>query len=83
MNRVKCDRDSSGPVLIIEFNLTYPRNSICQSQKCIDQIFAEFHQQFQSVPSLPVDFENISRKLRLCSFGVTPYTGNYKRNSNF
>jgi hypothetical protein len=79
-HRIQCDQDvggMSGPAIIFDFNLTYPINGICQTQQCVSQAFANVNQQFKSVPSLLVDFNNVSRELRLCSMGVLPYNCNY------
>jgi hypothetical protein len=76
---VQCDRDLSGPALIFDFNLTYSINRICQSQKCLNETFAEIYEQFQSVPSLLVDFNNTQRELLLRSFDVIPYSGKIVR----
>lgn len=69
----------NGPVLIFDFNLTYPNNQTCRSQACINDTFNKVYQQFKSVQSLSIDFNNISKTLILCSFGVTSYSGNCRR----
>jgi hypothetical protein len=68
----------SGPVIIFYFHLTYPINRICQSHESVNETFDEVYQRFKSVRSLSIDFDNVSRVLHLCSFGVSSYSGENK-----
>ena len=80
---VKCDRDPEGldgPVLIFNFNLTYPIQRVCQTTACANQTFVEIYQQFQSVPNVSIDFTNVTRELRLCSLDVISYEGKFINN---
>lgn len=70
--RIQCDRNLRGPILAFEFNLNYPIARPCQTQKCIDRVFDDIYQKFQTVLSLFVDLGNGLRELRLCSFNIKP-----------
>ncbi|CAF3388261.1 unnamed protein product [Rotaria sp. Silwood1] len=70
---VKCDPNGAkGPALIFDFNLTYPIDHMCKDEKCINQTFDAVSKKFRSVPSLSIDFENVSREIRLCSMDISP-----------
>ncbi|CAF0885714.1 unnamed protein product [Rotaria sordida] len=74
---VQCKQDPNkikGSVLIFDFNLTCPIDHICQNEKCINETIDKIYKHFQSVPSLSIDFKNVSRELRLCSIDVLSRT---------
>jgi hypothetical protein len=79
---VQCNGDSSGAsgsVLIFDFNITYPTNLPCESRSCINGTFADVIQRFKSHQNLSINFGNVTKALRLCSFGVFSSSGKHTK----
>lgn len=66
----------TGPVLTFTFNSIYPSTQTCRSQTCINNTFDKIYQQFKTVKSLLINFNNVLKSLTLCSFGVSSSSSN-------